>query len=379
MKILLLGEYSRLHNSLKEGLTALNHDVTIVGSGDGFKSFPVDYKIHSTFKKNKALFILSKALVKLFKINLIKIEYAIRTYLIIKKLGHFDILQLINEASIKTYPKFEIYLLKKLFKKAKKVFLLSCGEDFYSITHFLKGKEKYSILTPYLNDKSLKKEYDFTLYYSSKRPYKLHEFIANKCDGIIASDLDYHAPLKDNKKYLGVIPNPINIDLISYSPLNLSEKINIFLGINSENATKKGISYFKEALDIIQNKYPEKVSIKITKNLPYKDYIKIYDEAHILLDQVYGYDQGYNALEAMAKSKVVFTGADKQWLDYYKVKEDTIAINALPDANYIAEKLEWLILNPEKIIEISKNARLFIEEKHNYKTIAQQYLTTWKN
>ena len=45
MKILLLGEYSRLHNSLKEGLVALGHDVKIVGTGDKFKMFPVDYSI----------------------------------------------------------------------------------------------------------------------------------------------------------------------------------------------------------------------------------------------------------------------------------------------------------------------------------------------
>ena len=37
MKILLVGEYSRLHNSLKEGLEKLGHDVTLVGKQDGFK------------------------------------------------------------------------------------------------------------------------------------------------------------------------------------------------------------------------------------------------------------------------------------------------------------------------------------------------------
>jgi hypothetical protein len=42
MKILLVGEYSRLHNSLKEGLAALGHTATIVGTGDDFKKYPVD-------------------------------------------------------------------------------------------------------------------------------------------------------------------------------------------------------------------------------------------------------------------------------------------------------------------------------------------------
>ena len=42
MKILLLGEYSRLHSSLKEGLVKLGHEVTIVSSGDGMKQFKTD-------------------------------------------------------------------------------------------------------------------------------------------------------------------------------------------------------------------------------------------------------------------------------------------------------------------------------------------------
>ena len=42
MKILLIGEYSGLHNSLKDGLQLNGHSVTLLGTGDGFKNFPVD-------------------------------------------------------------------------------------------------------------------------------------------------------------------------------------------------------------------------------------------------------------------------------------------------------------------------------------------------
>ena len=45
MKVLLVGEYSRLHNSLKEGLQKLGHEVFIVGDKDGFKNYPIDYLI----------------------------------------------------------------------------------------------------------------------------------------------------------------------------------------------------------------------------------------------------------------------------------------------------------------------------------------------
>src|SRR5690606_37813995 len=145
----------------------------------------------------------------------------------------------------------------------------------------------------------------------------------------------------------------------------------------SLNYTKKGNAFFEEALKIIKQKYPDKIEIITTQDIPYNEYIKMYDSCHILLDQVYAYDQGYNALEAMAKGKVVFTGAEQEWLDHYHLKKDTVAINALPDAQKIAEKLEWLILNPIEIGKISKNARAFIEKEPDHVTIAQCYLKKW--
>ena len=105
----------------------------------------------------------------------------------------------------------------------------------------------------------------------------------------------------------------------------------------------------------------------------------MFNSAHIILDQVYSYDQGFNALEAMAKGKVVFTGAEQEWLDFYGLQKDTVCINALPDAKYIADKLEWLINNPEKITEISKHARAFVEKEHLYTTIAEKYIKRWSS
>jgi glycosyltransferase involved in cell wall biosynthesis len=379
MKILLLGEYSRLHNTLKEGLISLNHEVTVIGTGDGFKNYPVDINISAIFFENTFLRFLVKVCYKLFSISLIQIESAYRFYKILPQLKGFDVVQLINENSIRTHPKLEIWLLKKLIKQNNKLYLLSCGTDFISVSYANNRKLRYSFLTPLQNNPSLKKRYKYILHYITKPYYKLHFFLYKNINGVIASDLDYHIPLKDHPKYLGLIPNPINFEKIKYKQIDINSKINIFHGINRLNFIKKGNIFFKEALDIIQNKYWEKVNIVTAESLPYNEYIIAYDSCHIILDQVYAYDQGYNALEAMAKGKVVFTGAEQEWLEHYNLKEDTVAINALPDANKIAEKLEWLILNPNEIIKISKNARAFIEKEHHYIKIAQKYLDTWKS
>jgi len=377
MRILLVGEYSRLHNSLKEGLIELGHEVVLVGDRDTFKNYPVDVDINNLFLKKYIPLIIRKVYFKLFKIDLIDYQTIYKFKKALPELKNFDVVQLINEDVLSIHPQFQFKLLDVLFKQNNNSFLLCCGQDYLIISHALKNELKYSILTPYLNNSKLKKRYHYSLKYTSTAYQKLHSFLKNRVNGVIATDIDYHIPYLKKDNYLGLIPNPINIDKITYKSIEIVDKIKIFHGVNMSSATQKGNIYFEKALDIISQKYPEKVYIITTHSIPYNEYIKLYDECHILLDQVYAYDQGYNALEAMAKGKVVFTGAEQEWLDYYNLKEDTVAINALPNVEKIVEKLEWLILNPLKIIEISKNARAFIEKEHNYKKIAQTYLETW--
>ena len=377
MKILLIGEYSRLHNSLKEGLQKNGHKVTLLGSGDGFKNYPVDIKIDSIFFNLKLFKLFAKLIDRLFKISLNELEMYYKANKIISNLKGYDVVQLINENAFRTLPSLEILLIKTLMKNNEKLFLLSCGVDQKSVEHSLNSKFKYSILTPYFENPSLKKSFKHILKYNTREYIKLHEFILANANGVISSDIDYHIPYIKEKKYLGLIPNPINLDKIKYKKIKSIDKIKILHGVNSKNYIKKGNVFFDKALKAIENKYDNKVEIITTTDLDYNEYIKSVENCHILLDQVYAYDQGYNALEAMAIGKVVFTGAEKEWLELYNIKENSVAINALPDHTKIIESLEWLINDPSKIMEISANAREFIEKNHNYISIAEHYEKVW--
>jgi glycosyltransferase involved in cell wall biosynthesis len=377
MKILLIGEYSRLHNSLKEGLIALGHQVTLVSSGDGLKQFESDYLLTSKIKNNRFLSLLNSGLIRLFGVNLIQNEYYQQFKKLLPQFKNFDVVQLINEDALGVTPKQSIKLYSQLFKQNKSIYLLACGEDYVTINYFLNPANGYSVLTPYLNNTALKNTFNFSLKYTTKAYKNLHEFINKNINGVICSDMDYHRAYINHSKYLGLIPNPINTDLLEFKPLETDGKIHIFHGINSTSSLKKGANYFSEALQIIANKYPEKISISSTTDLPYTKYIQSYDQAHIILDQIYSYDQGYNALEAMYKGKVLFTGAEKEWLQYYNLKENSVAINALPNADYLVEKLEWLINNPNQIQSIGSHASAFVKQHHDYITIAQRYLDTW--
>ena len=378
MKILLLGEYSRLHNSLKEGLIALGHEVTIVGCGDKFKKFSVDYSIYARIcNDNKIANFLFKGIRKVINLDLEKIEKAIRLYFLLPKLNDFNHVQMINSDALETYPILSRFLYKKLFKKIKSRSLLICGDEVPVVDYWFQNELKYSVLTPYFEDNSLEKHFQFPLKYRKESYRKTFEWLNKNCKQLITSDLDYEIPMQKMGFSTTFIPNPINTDKIVFQPVENITKIVIFLGINRLSYLKKGINYFEKALEIVRKKYADKVEIIVTENLPYDEYISIYNKAHILLDQVFAYDQGYNALEAMAKGKVVFTGAETDFLNQYQLQEDEICINALPDENKIAAKLSYLIEHPEKIKEISENARNFIEKEHDYKVIAGKYLGCW--
>lgn len=378
MKILLLGEYSRLHNSLKEGLTALGHEVTIVGTGDNFKKFNTDYSIYPKLFNDYWFFRKFKNLIyKLTDYNLEETEKGYRFKKLLPKLKGFDHIQLINSEAIETQPKQALKLYKKLLKQNKQISLLICGDDTPIIDYCLNGDLKYSILTPYLEKIVPANYFKYSLKYLEPNYKKLFEWVKDNSVSLITSDLDYEVPMKAMGYETYLIPNPINTDTITYNQPEIIDKIVIFLGINRLSYIKKGINFFEEALTIIQEKYRNKVEIIVTENVPYNEYIKLYDRAHILLDQVYSYDQGYNALEAMAKGKVVFTGAETEFSQQYSLKE-RVAINALPDTKAIVNELSFLIENPSEIKMIGLRARAFIEKEHNYIKIAEKYLKAWK-
>ncbi len=375
MKILLVGEYSRLHNSLQEGLRELNHEVTLISTGDYFKDYPSDIKLVRNHE-NGLMKKLKIALYGLLKWDITSSDLKKQFFSNAENLKGFDIVQLINESPFGASPKDEMEMISFLKEHNNKLILLSCGTDFVSVSHALSDDHPYSILSFYKNKSVPIDTFKYILKYVTPPFKKLHEHVFKLIDGVISSDIDYHIPLKNYSNYLGLIPNPVNIKNLPYIPLKDTSPIIIFMGINRSTYHTKGIRYFEEALDVIKNKYGDLVNIKIVENIPYTEYIQIYNTAHIVLDQVFAYDQGYNALEAMAKGKVVFTGAEQEFITHYNL-QDPVAINALPEVTYLVDQLSILIEDPNKIAKISTAARTFIEAEHDYIKVAKQYLQSW--
>ena len=376
MKILLLGEYSNFHNTLKKGLTNLGHYVVLIGRKDGFKSYPIDVNLDPKTLSKTPFKYLRSFIYRILKFDIASFEILYSFFKNRNQFKDYDCVQLINQYPIKTTPLLDKFLLKYIFKHNKNVYVSACGDDVVYINHILQSDLPYHILTPYLKDKSLKKHFIYSLDYLSVSHKKLSDYVLKNVIYVIPADMDYYMAYKNHPKAQPLIPFPINTDANSYIPMKIDGKIKIFHGINKVNFYKKGNDYFSKALINIKKKYGDRVEIIEVENMPYSTYINLYNESHILLDQVYSYDQGYNALEAMAKGKVVFTGVSEEFKNHYNIT-NTIAINAIPDVEAIVSNLSWLIENPEEIIKISRHARAYIEQHHDYSKIAQTYLNTW--
>lgn len=379
MKVLLIGEYSRFHNSLKEGLIALGHEVTLVGSGDLFKNYPVDIDISPRWiTANKVTTFLRKAVYKLTSIDLALYETGYRFWKQRKMMQGYDTVQLINSWSIRTTVTKEKKCISFLEKHNGKLFLSACGTDTAWVESLFKDDLPYNLLTPYLKDKSLAANYASVLDYLRPERKSLYDFVTDKVQAIIPTDMDYYLGLKGMSKVTSLIPTPVNLGKLDIPSVDIEGPLIIFHGINRMNYLKKGNDVFEKALHIIETKYADKIKVITVESLPYQEYIKAYDRAHVLLDQVYSHDQGYNALEAMAKGKIVATGAGLHFTTHYGLTV-AVALDASPDPSLIASQIEQMILHPEERLQMVESAQAFVRTHHDHIEVAQQYLNIWSS
>lgn len=381
MRILLIGDYSGLHSALKKGLSQHKgvDEVVLMGDGDKFKDFQVDLSIRPSWTNSRWGTFIRKAIHKIIRWDIAELETGWRAQRQLKKLKDFDVVQLINDRPIQTGASWERKLLNQVFAQNKKVFLLSCGIDVHGLQYLTAHPAEVSLLQPLFTHPDLKAHYAYVDVYRKKGVIKTQQLIVEHCTGIIASDLDYVNPNKFHPKYVGLIPHPVVLEGIQPFKAKEINRVCIFLGINRGNYYQKGIGYFEEALAHIQTKYGKQIEVVIAEQLPYAAYQKAQEKAHIVLDQVFSKDQGYNALEAMAKGKVVCTGASADFLLQYQLKEDEVCISAKPDVAYLVDKLSELIDNKAVINEIGQRAQAFVQQIHDCKIIANQYINTWES
>lgn len=355
MKILLLGEFSALHNNLKDGLTELGHDTIIAAHCDGFKKIASDIAFDAKYP------------------YFVRTQEKIAPLVLLKKLCHFDIVQIMNPFLFYN-PSFPFNLTFKLFidniiKNNRKVFLLAAGEDAY-YWKYGKNSFRYSPFADYLKY-DLQKDHSFL---ESTKAFKINEYVVNRVKGIIPIMYEYEHCYSAINKLLPTIPIPINIDKIKYSNNKPGKKLVVFHGLNRYGF--KGTHYVEEAFSYLKKKYPNDLTLIIDGKMPLNKYLKVMKETNVVIDQLSSYSLGVNGIYALALGKVVLGGAEPESLRSLNITQSPV-INLTPNAHSIIHAIEQLLENRKIIESISLQSRVFAEQVHSHKKIAKQYIETW--
>lgn len=363
-KILLVGEFSNVHWTLAEGLRSIGHHVDVASKGDGWKGY----------KRNIDLSFKSKLDVLRFFVELF----------FTKKFSGYDIVQLINFRFL--YPQerdlYNRIIFNALRNKNTSVFLAAYGDDYYWSSACRNG------VFPYSSFDALDKGYEPNVYYdqmmqlNNEASHQLNEMIAQKSNAIIAGLYDYYQSyaITPFRSKLEFIPFPININEHSYKSnvLNQGEKLRIFMGIQTKRSTWKGTDLLLQILNEYVSKYSDEIELVIAESVPFEAYIKMYEDAHVFVDQLYSQGFAMNALYAMAKGKVVLSGGEDKMYDLYQnLQIDKPVINIVPDKEKIIKVLDYLRQNKHRLTEMGFASRKFVEEYHDYKVVAKQYINKW--
>ncbi len=363
MRILLIGEYSNLHWSLSEGLREVGHEVCVLSNGDFWKNYRRDISL----VRGEGRFA--------------GIKYLMDAIRLLPKMRGYDVVQLINPMFLELKAERIVPFYRYLRRHNKKIFLGAFGMDALWVKAGTDKKTfRYSDFN--IGDKTIDNESTRELIadWSGTAKERLNYIIADDCDGIIAGMYEYHTAYKERYGYkLTHIPMPINLDNSKPPKRDDKEIIKFFIGIQKGRSQYKGTDIMLRALMRVKENYSEKCEILKAENVPFDEYSSMIENCDVLLDQLYGYSPGMNALLALAKGKIVVGGAEEEYYQIIGEEQLRPMVNVLPQEEDVYKKLEQLIQRPENINRMQEDSYTLVKKHHNHRHVAEMYLNFWNS
>lgn len=361
MKILLLGEYSNVHNTLALGLRERGHEVCVISNGDFWKNYPRDIDVSRKSGMLGGVRLLAKL------------------YSLLPKMRGYDVVQLINPIFFELKAERLFFFYDYLRKHNRRIFLGAFGMDWYWVhtctnapplrySDFNFGSQKRT-------DKDAIKEQKDWLGTAKER---LNKYIAADCDGIITGLYEYqvcYQPAFPDKTQF--IPFPIKMPTQT-KPLQSALPLKVFIGISKQRSIYKGTDIMLRAAQAIAAAYPHQVELHVAEGVPFATYQQMMNDSDVILDQLYSYTPAMNALLAMSKGMIVVGGGEPENYEILNEKELRPIINVLPNYDSVYQELEKLVLHPDKIAELKRQSIEYIQRHHDYLKVAQAYETFYQ-
>ena len=365
MRILLLGEYSNVHNTLASGLRELGHEVTVASNGDFWRDYSRDINLA------RDMGIAGT------------VSFLYRLLLALPKMRGYDIVQLINPVFLELKAERLYRIFDYLKRHNGKVVLLAAGDDYYyPELHTRRKVMRYSDF--YIGDE----EHccDFVRTQTREWLYgekgRLTRYVAKRCDAIVACAYEYWLPYnlsedtspdgeRLNRKLYSI---PFAYSIPDKPVSRVAGKVRVFIGISRERSEMKGTDIMLQAARDLQRLYPDRMELLVANGVSFDEYSRMMDSSDVLLDQIYSYGPGMNALLAMSKGIVAVSGAEPEHYELLGENEVMPIVNVYPSYEDVYRNLEKLILNPELVNRLKLQSREYVARNHEYIRVSRQYV-----
>ena len=369
MKILFAGDASNMHNCLAQQLRNMGHEAVVASDGSRWMDTERDINLlrqPGLMGTLRYLMDIKRALPLMTGFDIVEIASPIFLRLKPHRVARvFDYLKAHNRHVVLSALATDV------------VYYNACHDGYtFRYSDYMLGNEP----SPYVNSA----EYVANQQDNWKQPFMRHhsDHILQGIDGAVACLYEYYAAYKpvlgDRVVYGGI---PIDTENLEYRPMEQApDKVRLFIGIQRDRHVIKGTDKLLAAMKRVHDRYPGITQLEVVENLPYDEYTRRMRDSHIILDQLYSYTPGTNALIAMAQGLVAVSGAEPE---YYRligenVNKPIINVSPLIESD-IDEKLSWLIEHRDQLPQMSRASRIFVEKHNAAPVVAQRYLDFWSS
>lgn len=358
MRILLLGDFSSSHYNLKLGLQELGHEVTLVSKGDGFKQTPSDIKLYTRTKDTNKYVGAIREMVDQYSLS--------------RVLRGYDVVQ--TASHVFYHNRLDKYLFPKIFEYNEKTVLFHAACS-VPLNKFFRKLEYSPCITC--------KKHDLVnniCEHEKPEALDLEYSRYSKYNAIVSSHYEYYksmedSPFKDKNVF---IPIPVRTSELQVPISKVPDKINVYYGEIRRGF--KGGDIIEQAIEKVKSsEYGKYFHFTISQHLPYNDYVRVMNEAHVLIDQVNSYSYGVNALVGLSKGKIVLSGAEPEALQFMGVHPDECPLlNIRPSVDDVYNKLVSIYEQRHSIVENSHRSIEFVKKHHDPIMIAGKYVDLYR-
>jgi glycosyltransferase involved in cell wall biosynthesis len=367
MKVLFLGEFSGVYNELIPELKKRGIEVYHIAAGDDFKGYPSDLDISANHRNNIFKFIYAG-------LGILGLRQFIKKWKLIKSVSvGYDVVQMNCPHPFNYGYWILLYYYRFLKKNNKAIYLSVLGADYYVLRYLKKNH-----INRMFDDMSLKQK--IVVGYYEFVEIILANYVNKIATAIMPMCLYYKESYNWNSKTTDIVPISVSEEKIG-KPLCINENdvVKIFHGWQLGREKIKGNDVFDRVIKRVQADFPGTIEYEVVHNVPYNEYVKMFSDCHLFIDQLYADDKGMNALLGMAAGKVVFSGFKEEALSLYPNYDGSqIGIPAYDDEDYLYNQLKSLVTNKQLINKISENAIRFVRMNQTSGIVADRYLEIWK-